>query len=146
MRGETVSVASKSYGVTDGLSFRRAHNSQEVYNVASMFVRFRRQDLKKGGVSLRAELCESYRDARKGDVPRNRYIAYLGSIREQDCSNPVAQAKFWRSVEARLARLRLSTDDETTVREKVQAQIPHKSWTDIIAYLSKFSRRSVGRL
>jgi hypothetical protein len=110
-----------------------------------MFVRFCRYPLKKGGSTLRAELVESFRDPRRDGTPRNRFIAYLGSIRERDCSNPVAQAKFWRSVEARLARLHLSTDDETTVREKVQARIPQRSWSDIIAYLSKFSRRAIGR-
>lgn len=111
-----------------------------------MFVRFRRQELKKKGSTLIAELLESYRDARKGDNPRNRFIAYLGSIRERDCSNPVACVKFWRGVETRLARLRLSADDETTVREKVQARVPRKSWSDIVAHLSRFSRRTAGRL
>lgn len=110
-----------------------------------MFVRFGRYPLKKGGSALRAELCESYRDERRGGDPRNRFIAYLGSIREQDCSNPIAQTKFWRSVEAQLARLRLSTDDEKAVREKVQARIPQKSWSDIIAYMSKLSLRSFER-
>ena len=110
-----------------------------------MFVRFRKCELRKGGKTLRAELVESYRDERTGGNPRNRFIAYLGSIKEQDCSNPVVQMKFWRGVETRLARLRLSTDDENIVREKVQARIPQRSWSDIIAYLSKFSRMSVGR-
>lgn len=105
-----------------------------------MFVRFRRYQLRKGGNALRAELVESYRDERKGGGPRNRYISYLGSIREQDCSNPVAQHRFWHSVEARLTRLRLSADDEKMVRDKVQERIPQKSWSDIVAYLSKFPR------
>jgi hypothetical protein len=128
----------------DSLSLRRADNLQEVYTVASMFVRFGRYQLKKGGNVLRAELVESYRDERKGGNPRNRFIAYLGSIRERDCSSPVAQAKFWRKVEAQLARLHLTTDDETTVREKVQARIPRKSWSDIVAHLSKLSLGSIG--
>lgn len=129
----------------DSLSLRRADNSQEVYTVASMFVRFGRYQLRKGGSTLRAELVESFRDPRRGGNPRNRFIAYLGSIRERDCSNPVAQAMFWRKVEAQLARLRLSTDDETMVREKVQARIPRKSWSDIVAHLSKLSLGSSGR-
>ena len=110
-----------------------------------MFVRFRKQELRKGSVSLRVELVESYRDAAKGDDPRNRYIAYLGSIREDDCSDPRTQYRFWRSIEARLSRLCLSVDDEKAVREKVQARIPRKSWSDIVAYLSKFSRRTVAQ-
>lgn len=101
--------------------------------------------MKKGGSTLRAELVESYRDERRGGNPRNRFIAYLGSIRERDCSNPVAQAKFWRKVEAQLARLRLSADDEKAIREKVQARIPRKSWSDIVAHLSKLPLRSFGR-
>lgn len=141
-----MTVASKNHGVTDGLSLRRAHKLQEAYNVASMFVRFRKQVMKKGGVSLRVELVESYRDERKGGGPRNRYIAYLGSIREQDAgSNPVACVKFWTKLENRLARLYLSTDDEKAIREKVQAYIPHTSWSDIVAQLSKLSRRSFWR-
>jgi hypothetical protein len=108
-----------------------------------MFVRFSRKKLENGAVSLRVELVESYRDARKGDAPRNRYIAYLGSIIENDPS-PLAQLKFYRSFEARLARLHISTDDEKMVREKVQARIPEKSWSDIVTYLSRFSRRSAG--
>ena len=109
-----------------------------------MFVRFRRQTLKKGSVSLRAELVESYRDARKGDAPRNRFIAYLGSLK--DSSNPVSVCKFWRGLETRLARLRLAPDVEELIREKVQAEIPYKTWSDLAAYLSKFSRRVVGQL
>lgn len=132
-----MNVASKTYAANDSLSLRRADNSQEAYSVASMFVRFGKYQLKKGGSALRAELVESFRDERKGGNPRNRFIAYLGSIRELDCSDPVAQAKFWRSVEAALARLHLQTDDEEAVREKVQARIPRKSWSDIVAFLSK---------
>ena len=131
--------------VNDSSSLRRADNSQEVFNVASMFVRFGRYQVKKGGSTLRAELVESFRDPRRGGNPRNRFIAYLGSIREKDCSNPVACVKFWKNFESRLAGLRLSTDDEKAVREKVQARIPKKPWSDIIAHLSKFSRRPVGR-
>ena len=144
-RSQKNSVASKSHRVTDSLSLCRADNSREVYTVASMFVRFGRYQVKKGGRTLRVELCESYRDARRGGDPRNRFIAYLGSIRERDCSNPVACVKFWKSFETRLARLRLSTDDEKSVREKVQERIPRKSWSDIIAQLSKFSRGTVGQ-
>lgn len=144
VRGRENGVASKNHGVTDGLFLRRANKSQEVYTVASMFVRFGRYQLKKGGSVLRAELVESYRDERRGSNPRNRFLAYLGSIREQDCSNPVACVKFWKNFETRLARLRLSTDDEKAVREKVQARIPEKSWSDIVTYLSRFSRRSAG--
>jgi hypothetical protein len=110
-----------------------------------MFVRFRMQELKKGGGTLIAELLESYRDPRRGDDPRNRYLAYLGSIRERDCSNPVACVKFWKNFETRLARLRLSTDDEKAIREKVQARIPRKTWSDIVAHLSKLPLRSFGR-
>ncbi|HEX8475500.1 MAG TPA: hypothetical protein VF666_15845 [Pyrinomonadaceae bacterium] len=106
-----------------------------------MFVRFSKHELRKGGNTIRVELLESFRDARKGGEPRNRYLGYLGSIRESDCSNPVAQVKFWRKVESHLARLCLSADDEQTVREKVQARIPQKRWSDIVAHLSKFSRR-----
>lgn len=136
---------SKSYAANDGLSLRRADNSQEVIQVASMFVRFSKYHVKKGGSTLRAELVESFRDPRRGGTPRNRFIAYLGSIRERACSNPVACVKFWKNFETRLARLRLSTDDETTVREKVQARIPRRSWSDIVAHLSKLSHRPAGR-
>lgn len=131
-------------GVNSDSILGRADKSREVYSVVSMFVRFRKCELRKGGNTLIAELVESYRDERKGGNPRNRYIAYLGSIREEDCSDIVRQAKFWRGVEARLARLRLSTDDEKRVREKIQARVPKKSWSDIVSYLSKFSRRKTG--
>jgi hypothetical protein len=83
-----------------------------------MFVRFGRYRLKNGGITLRAELVESYRDERKGGNPHNRYVSYLGSIREHDCLHPVAQAKFWNSVEARLKSLCLSFETETQIREK----------------------------
>jgi hypothetical protein len=106
-----------------------------------MFVRFPKYELKKGGTILRAELVESFRDPRTGGEPRNRFLSYLGSISEGDCSNPVAQVRFWRGVDARLARLHLSDDDKQVVREKVQARIPQKSWSDIVDYISKFSHR-----
>lgn len=110
-----------------------------------MFVRFRKHELEKGGSSLIAELCESYRDPRKGGNPRNRYVAYLGSIRVQDCSEPTAQYLFWRGVETRLARLRLPADDEERIREKLRTRIREKAWSAIVARLSKLSRSSVGR-
>lgn len=111
-----------------------------------MFVRFRKYQLRKGGSTLRVELMESFRDLSKGGEPRHHFVGYLGSIRESDCSNLVAQVKFWRGVEARLARLCLSADDERAVREKLQARIPQKSWSDIVASLSKSSRRTAGQL
>ena len=92
---------------------------------------------------FRVELAESFRDPARGGEPRNRFIAYLGSIRERDCSNPVSQVKFWRGVEARLSRLNLSINDEKMVREKVQTRVPKKSWSDIVSYLSKYSLRVV---
>lgn len=111
-----------------------------------MFVRFRKYKLNKGGNALRVELVESFRDPARGGEPRNRFIAYLGSIRERDCANPVAQMKFWRGVERRLARLSLSTDEKLFVQGKVQARIPQKSWSDIVSYLSKIPRKAVKRL
>lgn len=105
-----------------------------------MFVRFRKYKLNKGGDALRVELVESFRDPAKGGEPRNRFLAYLGSIRERDRSNPVAQVKFWRGVEARLTTLNISPDDEQMIREKVLVRVPQKSWSDIVDYLSKRSR------
>jgi hypothetical protein len=108
-----------------------------------MYLRFKKRLQKGSGYTLNVEIIESYRDAVTGE-PRNRFVAYLGAISEQDCANKMLQEKFWRSVEVRLAALQLSAPDEQHIRDKLLERVPRpKSWQEILAGLPIFSRGNV---
>jgi hypothetical protein len=104
-----------------------------------MYLRFKKYLQSDRNYSLKVEIIESYRNVVTGE-PRNRFVAYLGTINEQGCSNKVLQEKFWRGVDKRLSDLRLAASDEQLIREKLLARIPRpKSWEEILKSLSGFS-------
>jgi len=110
-----------------------------------MYLRFKKYVQSDRNYSLKVEIIESYRDEVTGE-PRNRFVAYLGTIPEQDCSNKVLQEKFWRGADKKLRDICLSASDERLIREKLLARIPRpKSWDEILKSLSGFSCRVMKR-
>ncbi|HZH92194.1 MAG TPA: hypothetical protein VEX70_16475 [Pyrinomonadaceae bacterium] len=106
-----------------------------------MYLRFKKYLQSDRNYSLKVEIIESYRDEVTGE-PRNRFVAYFGTIKEQDCSNKVLQEKFWRGADKKLSDLHLSASDEQLIREKLLARIPRpRSWEEILSSYTKFAHK-----
>ncbi len=82
-----------------------------------MYILWRKYPLKNGELSFRAEVVKSYRDKISGE-PRNKLIVYLGSIRESKINNPIAQAYFWLTANAKISRLYISTNERESIRSR----------------------------
>ena len=91
-----------------------------------MFVRFRKLLTKKKVAVLNLSLQRSYRDPGRLGQVCSETVAGLGSIRESP--GPLESSEFWRSVDTRLPRLRLSgrlsANEELKIRRQIQAKIP----------------------
>lgn len=88
-----------------------------------MFILWRKYPLKNGEFSLRAELVKSYRDKSSGE-PRNKLVAYLGSIRENRINNPIARAYFWLQVNDNISRLFITANEKESIRSQVGRRVP----------------------
>lgn len=91
-----------------------------------MFVRWKRSPLKKkpGGDLLAASLVESVRVDGK---PRQRTVAYLGSIAESDTQpggRSVLVRCFWRAVRERLDALALDAATADAILVKLAERVP----------------------
>lgn len=90
-----------------------------------MFVRWKLLTQKKGKV-YNVSLQESFRDPAQLGRVRSRTLAGLGSIKQTP--GPAERHEFWRQLDLRLPRLRLSgrlsASDELKIRAQVQARIP----------------------
>ena len=109
-----------------------------------MYVKWRKEQLKDKAKSvvLRAQIVRSYRDPTRPRKVHSEFIAYLATINKAHLSTPVAQERFWREVDRKLARLSLNPDDEQRIREKLLEDVPRpRSWREILAPYSGFSRR-----
>lgn len=100
-----------------------------------MFVRWKKSPLKKkpGGVLLYASLVESLRIDGK---PRQRTIAYLGSIAEADTlpgGRDVMVGVFWRAVRKRLAALALDEATADAILGKLAERVPVPKGRDTTA-------------
>jgi hypothetical protein len=91
---------------------------------------------------LRVEVLESYRNDRLNGEPRNRLVFYAGSVPESGLNLPDYQYRFWRDVDIRLTRLRLSAEVEERVKETLLSRIPRPASLEaVIASVIKRSRR-----
>ena len=107
-----------------------------------MYIKVRKERLRDKARStvLRFQIVRSYRDPVTSKV-RSEFIAYLTSINEAQCSVPVAQERFWREVDHKLARLSLNSDDEQRIRELLLEKVPRpRGWAEILAPYAKFAR------
>lgn len=101
-----------------------------------MFVRWKKAPLKKkpsGGVLLYASLVESVRIDGK---PRQRTVAYLGSIPEADTlpgGRGVMVRVFWRDVRKRLAGLGLDEAAAEGILRKLAERVPVPQGRDTTA-------------
>jgi hypothetical protein len=113
-----------------------------------MYIKVRKERLRDKARStvLRFQVVRSYRDPVTGKV-RSEFIAYLASINAALCSVPVAQERFWREVDRKLARLSLNPDDEQNIREKLLEKVSRpRGWAEILAPYTKFARNRSGAL
>ena len=111
-----------------------------------MYIKWRKEQLrdKARSIVLRAQIVRSYRDPVTRRV-RSQFIGYLGSIKESLCDVPIAQERFWREVDQKLAHLSLAPDDEQRIREKMLEKVPRpRGWAEILAPYIIYSRRSIG--
>lgn len=88
-----------------------------------MYILWRKYPLKNGECSLRAEVVKSYRKGGSGE-PRNKLVCYLGSIRENRLSNPIARAYFWLEVNTKIARLLVTANEKESLRSQVRSRVP----------------------
>ena len=87
-----------------------------------MYLRWRTDRLKSGGVSFRADVLRAYRDPLSGR-PTSQLVACLGSIRESDLASAARRETFWLGVEAKLRRLGLPPHEERKIRIAVGARV-----------------------
>jgi hypothetical protein len=111
-----------------------------------MYIKIRKEQLrdKARSTALRFQIVRTYRDKVTGQV-RSELIAYLATIKESLCSVPVAQERFWRDVDRKMARLSLALDVEARLREKLSEKVPRpRSWAEILAPYTKFASGRIG--
>ena len=82
-----------------------------------MFVRWNRRERARTGKFLLAALL--IQAERRDGKPRQKVVAYLGSIKEERVPSPYIRKWFWRDVDRRLDSLGL----EAEVRQKVEASL-----------------------
>jgi hypothetical protein len=99
-----------------------------------MYVFLRENQLKDKArsVALRVEVIQAFRDPVTGK-PRNRLVLYVGSIKQHLISEPLAQERFWRIADAKIARLGLPEDDVTALRDKILKSVPRPASLSEIA-------------
>ncbi len=138
MRGHCDDLTCTFIGTTKGIDITKIVGTTNIKDhrhyrrESNMFVRFKKLKRIGGGNLLAAYLVESKRIDGK---PRQRIIAYLGSIRllyakayvryRKEVVDPVARAKrdeFWRTVEAKLNSLDIPMDARiiAQIEDKVQ--------------------------
>ena len=111
-----------------------------------MYIKIRKEQLRDKAKStvLRFQIVRTYRDPVTRQV-RSQLIAYLATIKESLCSEPIAQEQFWRKINCKLSRLSLAPDVETRLCEKLTEKVPRpRSWAEILAPYAGFSRRGAG--
>src|SRR5205085_12374902 len=111
-----------------------------------MYIKWRMEQLRDRTRStvIRAQIVRSYRAPVTRRV-RSQFISYLASIKECHCDLPIAQERFWREVDIKLARLSLSPDDEQRIREKLLEKVPRpRGWAEILAPYARFARERAG--
>jgi hypothetical protein len=111
-----------------------------------MYIKWKKERLRDKARStvMRAQIVRSYRDPVTGRV-HSQFIAYLASINENHCDVPVVQERFWREVDAKLARLALAPEDEQQLREKLLKRVPRpRSWAEILTPYTKFKQNNFG--
>jgi hypothetical protein len=103
-----------------------------------MYVRWKKRALKKikpydaHPYQLAAYLVES---RRIGGRPRQRTIAYLGSIRESNISLPFClyRRDFWKAADERIAALNLADVDRVLIEDALLHVVPRPTQEDITA-------------
>lgn len=88
-----------------------------------MYLRIREQKNLKVGISLRAELYESYRHPASGR-PRCRFICNLGTFQTRFLNNSAKRADFWRKSEISLIANAIDNETKRMVRNKLARRIP----------------------
>lgn len=108
-----------------------------------MYIRWRKYELsKRRGTSLRAEIVQSFRHPVTGE-PRNKFIGYLASIKANQCSEPVAQERFWQKVDTRLSEMNLTPSAEHRIKTKLLERVARpRTWAEIIASVSSIRSRA----
>jgi hypothetical protein len=111
-----------------------------------MYIKMRKEQLrdKAGSTVMRFQIVRSYRDPVTRKV-RSEFICYLGSINESHCLDvPVAQERFHREADRKLARLSLAPDDERHIREMLLAKVPRpRGWAEILAPYARLTVRNI---
>jgi hypothetical protein len=77
---------------------------------------------------LYASLVEATRVDGK---PRQRVVRYLAAIREGDITKPLVADHFWRTVDAALAELDLSTNQREAIASKLAATVARPDPADV---------------
>ena len=96
-----------------------------------MFVRWKKRGRKgrwwdQGETySLYAYLVESYRD--DSGKPKQRHLAYLGRIRNDQKLTYWIVEEFWKSADSRLDEVGLSGDQRELIEKKLEEAVPRPS-------------------
>ena len=85
-----------------------------------MFVRWKRRPMV--GIGQTLLIASLVRSVRIDGKPRQRVVAYLGSISEYHAQLPWCQRYFWKQVESRLSRV--ADTDREKVERSILAVIP----------------------
>jgi hypothetical protein len=64
-------------------------------------------------------------------VPKERFVAYLGSIR--DINNITARADFWVTVAASLDRINLTAANRMVIEARIADRVPRVTSADLAA-------------
>lgn len=111
-----------------------------------MYVRWKRRNLKRVGGStdyaLDAVLVESMRI---GGKPRQRHVAHLASIREDDLApeaKPQWRAQFWRTVDKRLTGMDLGDGDRARIVATLEDRVPRLTAEQYEAELDRVAREA----
>jgi hypothetical protein len=105
-----------------------------------MYVRWRKDKLKSGDVSLRADVLRAYRNPMSGK-PTSELVGYLGSIRRSELLNPAKREMFWQEVEGKLRQLPLSKDEASKIKRSIRRTVPRHAPTS--ALVMTYSKPSV---
>ena len=69
-------------------------------------------------------VIEARRSFRLGESVRNELVKYLGSIRENSLTLPVARRAFWNSVDTRLDALNLPEFERVKLVNRIATRVP----------------------
>lgn len=102
-----------------------------------MYVRWKRQPLRRrrfdsrpDRTAMRAVLVAA---ERRDGKPRQRIVAYLGSIDDYLAQYPWNRQHFWREVEARLAALHLEPSTREHVLDALSVRVPRPTENELEA-------------